>query len=205
MRVFVCGLAAVVVCGLAVRADDAEDAAAKWVEGVGGRVTRDAKADGKPVVEAAFGPVNKKVTDDGLKELKAFKNLKGLTIFFCEQITDAGAKHVKELAGLETLNLGNTSITDAGLAELKGLKKLKSLTVSGCIRMTDKATETVKEFADLEYLSLPSTITDKGVKNLAGLKKLKTLYLSGTAVGDAAVKDIAASFPTCKSCTSAPG
>jgi internalin A len=194
MRHFVCGLAVVLACGVA-RADEGEDAAAKWAESVEGRVVRDAKAAGKPVVEVAFGPVNKKVTDDGLKELAGLKNLKSLTIFFCDQIGDAGMKHVKGLTTLETLGLGNTSVTDDGLAELKDLKKLKSLTVSGCIRMTDKSAETIKTFADLEYLSLPSTITPKGVKDLAGLKKLKSLYIGGATLSDEAVKDIADNMP----------
>ncbi len=190
MRAILCGLA-VLACATAVRADEAEDVAARWAAGVGGKVTRDDKAPGKPVVAVSFGPVNKKVTDDGLKELKGLRNLKSLSLFFNGHITDAGMKHVKELTTLESLNIGNTAVTDAGLAELKGMK-LKSLTASGCIKMTDKSTETVKGFTDLEYLSLPSTITDKGVKNLVGLKKLRTLYLSGSTVGDAAVKDISA-------------
>jgi Leucine-rich repeat (LRR) protein len=173
------------------RADDAEDTVAKWVESVDGKLTRNDKAVGKPVIGVEFLPLNKKVTNDGLKELKGFKNLQRLSIFFCEQIGDDGMKHVKELTGLEQLVLGNTSVTDAGLAELKGLKKLQSLTVSGCIRMTDKCTETIKGFTDLEYLSLPSTVTEKGVKNLIGLKKLTGLYIGGAKLTDAAVKDIA--------------
>lgn len=193
MRRFICVLAVVLVAGV-TRADDGEDAAVKWVEGVGGRLSRDTKAEGKPVVEVSFGPVNKKVTNDGLKELAGLKSLKTLTMFFCDQITDAGMKHVKELAALDTLNLGNTGVTDDGLAELKGLK-LKSLTVSGCVRMTDKATETIKGFAGLDYLSLPSTITPRGVKNLVGLKKLKSLYIGGATLSDAAIKDIADNMP----------
>jgi hypothetical protein len=177
------------------RADEAEDAAVKWAEGAGGTLTRDDKAPGKPVVAVNFGPLNKKVTNDGLKHLAGLKNLKRLSIFFCEQIGDEGMKHIKQLPALEELSLGNTSVSDAGLAELAGLKKLRSLTVSGCIRMTDKSTETIKGFTDLEYLSLPSTITEKGVKNLAGLKKVTSLYIGGAALTDAAVKDIADNMP----------
>jgi hypothetical protein len=191
---WVCAFAVVFACGLVARAD--ETTAVKWVEDVGGKLKRDDKAPGKPVVEVAFGPVNKKVTNDGLKELKNFKNLKSLTVFFCEQIGDDGMKHVKELTGLEKLTLGNTSITDAGLAELKELKKLKSLTVSGCIKMTDRSSDTIKGFTDLEYLSLPSTYTETGLKKLAGLKKLTSLYLGGcTEMTDEAIKFIADSMP----------
>ena len=177
------------------RADDAEDAAVKWVEGVDGKITRDAAAPGKPVVSVGLG-FNKKVTDDGLKNLTGFKSLKTLDLFFNEQITDAGMKHVKELSSLTTLVLNNTSVTDAGIEELKDFKNLKALRLAGCVKMTDKAAETVKGFAGLEEVSLPSTITDKGVKALTGLKKLKSLYLGGcTALTDAAVKDIADNMP----------
>jgi hypothetical protein len=194
MRHFVCGLAVVLACGVA-RADEGEDAAAKWAESVEGRVVRDAKAAGKPVVEVAFGPANKKVTDDGLKELKAFKHLKNLSFFFCENITDAGMKHVKELTTLETLSLTNTGVADDGIAELKGLKNLKTLYTAGSIFMTDKSAKTIGTFANLESLTLPSTITPKGVKDLAGLKKLKSLYIGGATLSDEAVKDIADNMP----------
>jgi internalin A len=193
------GTAVVLACAFVVRADEAEDPAAKWAEGVGGTVTRDAKVPGKPVVAVSFGPVNKKVTNDGLKELKAFKNLKNLNIFFCEQITNAGMTHVKELKSLETLSLGNTSVADDGLAELKDLKGLKVLGLAGCIKMTDKAAETINGFIDLEELSLPSTITENGVKKLAGLKKLKTLDLGGADMSDNAVKHIAGAMPDLQS------
>lgn len=140
------------------------------------------------------------MTDDGLKQLTGCKNLKTLSLFFNEQITDAGMKHVKELPALESLTISNTSVSDAGVAELKGRKNLKALHAAGCIKMTDRATDTIGAFPALEELSLPSTITDKGVKNLVGLKKLKSLYLGGcTALTDAAVKDIAASFPDLQS------
>src|SRR5262245_49212921 len=91
----------VMLSGYAVRADDVEDAATKWAASVESKLNRDDKAPGKPVVAVNFLPLNKKITNDGLKELKGFKNLRSLTIFFCEQIGDDGMKHVKELAGLE--------------------------------------------------------------------------------------------------------
>ena len=45
MRWLCAGVAvAALACGSAARADDAEDAAAKWVAGVGGKLTRDDSA-----------------------------------------------------------------------------------------------------------------------------------------------------------------
>jgi internalin A len=192
---WLCACTMVLGLGFALRADDSEDAAIKWVEGVGGKLKRDDKAPGKPVIEVDLN-FNKKVTNDGLKNLAGLKSAKSLSLFFNEQITDTGMKHVKELPALEALTLSNTLVADAGIAELKGLKNLKALHLAGCIKMTDKATETIKGFAALEDLSLPSTITDAGVKNLADLKKLKKLYLAGcTKLTDGAVKLLADNVP----------
>jgi internalin A len=89
--------------GSSARADDAEDKAATLVEKLGGKVTRDEKAPGKPVVTVRFNdPFGKtKVTDVDLKELAALKNL-------------------------TTLNMSGPLGTDAGRQELqKALPKCK--------------------------------------------------------------------------------
>jgi hypothetical protein len=75
-----------------LRADDAEDKAVTFVEKLGGKVTRDEKASGKPVITANLRETQ--VTDAGLKELSTFKNL-------------------------TTLDLGKTKVTDAGLRQLQ--------------------------------------------------------------------------------------
>jgi hypothetical protein len=125
-RKLACGAVLVLALSWVARGGDAEDKAARWVEGVGGKVTRDDSRPGKPVVKVALA-ANKKVTDDDLRHLKAFKSLKDLSLFFDGQITDAGMTHVKELKTLAKLTLNNTGVTDTGVADLKGLKKLKAL------------------------------------------------------------------------------
>ena len=59
-------------------ADDAEDKAVAFVEKLGGKVTRDEKLPGKPVigVHLSFSAV----TDAGLKELAPLKNLATLDL-----------------------------------------------------------------------------------------------------------------------------
>lgn len=54
--------------GSSARADDAEDKAVALVEKLGGTVSRDQKAPGKPVVAVDLS--GRKVTDAGVKELK---------------------------------------------------------------------------------------------------------------------------------------
>ena len=118
-RLMLCGLmAGVILCSSApVRADDAEDKAVAFVEKLGGKVTRDEKAPGKPVV-TVFLSGSKKVTDADLKELAALKNLTTLDLIGTE-VTDAGLKELATLKNLTTLNLGFTKVTDAGLKELR--------------------------------------------------------------------------------------
>src|SRR4051812_40523 len=102
-------LTLVILCG-AARADEA--AAVKLVEKLGGRITRDDKQPGRPVIEASL--VNSKVTDVDLKELKGLKQLTTL-ILWNTQVTDAGLKELKELKQLNSLDLNITKVTDAGL------------------------------------------------------------------------------------------
>ncbi|HKB38219.1 MAG TPA: hypothetical protein VKD72_17355, partial [Gemmataceae bacterium] len=92
-----------------------EQSAVKMVEKLGGKVMRDDKRPGKPVV--AVDLYETKVTDAGLKELKELKNLRTLNLGGTG-ITDAGLKKLKEFKSLQGLNLMDTKVTDAGVKEL---------------------------------------------------------------------------------------
>ena len=64
-----------------VRADDAEDKTAEdtaivAIKKLGGTITRDENATRKPVVGVSFK--HTRITNDGLKELKAHKHLRSL-------------------------------------------------------------------------------------------------------------------------------
>ena len=107
-----------------LRADDAEDKAVAFVEKIGGDVTRDEKAPGKPAITVNLS--NTKVTDAGLKELAALKQLTTLNLGVT-QVTDAGLKELAPLKQLTTLYLHDTDVTDAGLKELTALKNLTTL------------------------------------------------------------------------------
>src|SRR5438132_7218776 len=86
-----------------VRADEAS--AVKAVENLGGKVTRDDKLPGKPVI--AVNLYGTKVTDAGLKELKHLKQLTSLNLA-CTQVTAAGLKELKHLKQLTSLKLSRT-------------------------------------------------------------------------------------------------
>src|SRR5207237_7670324 len=103
MRTMLVGAVMLLAClSGAARADEAS--AVKAVENLGGKVTRDDKLPGKPVIGVNLAAT--KVTDADLKQLKAFKQL-------------------------TSLDLTGTQVTDAGMKELADLKKLTSLDLAG--------------------------------------------------------------------------
>ena len=69
---FALALSGLCLCST-LRADDAEDKAVAFVKKLGGTVTRNEKAPGKPVF--AINLSGTEVTDAGMKELAALKNL----------------------------------------------------------------------------------------------------------------------------------
>ena len=98
----------------AVRADEAS--AVKAIEKLGGKVTRDDKLPGKPVIGVHLHEIG--VTDAALKELKDLKQLTWLSLTVT-QVTDAGLKELANLKQLTSLNLIHTKVTDDGVADLQ--------------------------------------------------------------------------------------
>jgi Leucine-rich repeat (LRR) protein len=153
---------------VSVRADEAEDKAAKAIQKLGGSITRDKKAKDEPIVGVKLsGP---KVTDAGLKHLAGLKQLRTVNLYNTK-VTDAGLKHLAGLKQLQRLYLIDTQVTDAGLNELAGLKQLQRL-----------------------YL-IDTQVTDAGLKHLAGLKQLRELGLNGTKVTDKGKADLKKALP----------
>jgi hypothetical protein len=115
-------------------AGDAEDAAAKVVEKLGGAVEHDEADPAHPVVAVNLAATP--TTDARLKALAALKALKKLDLTVCLGVGDEGMKQVAALKRLETLNICYTGVTDAGLKRMAGLTKLRTLNLTG-----DKVTD----------------------------------------------------------------
>ena len=129
MRTILIGAVMLLAClSGAARADEAS--AAKAVENLGGKVYRDDKLPGKPVIGVHLHEIG--VTDAALKELADLKQLTWLSLTVT-RVTDAGLKELAHLKQLTSLHLAerSTGVTDAGL---KGLKHLKQLTWLGLSR-----------------------------------------------------------------------
>jgi hypothetical protein len=176
-------------CG---RADEAEDKAAKAIEKLGGRIIRDDKAKGKPIVSVYL--VGGPVTDAGLKHLAGLKQLQLLVLSFT-QVTDAGLKHLAGLKQLHGLYVGSTKVTDAGLEHLAGLKQLRELDL-GSTQVTDAGLKHLAGLKQLRGLYLDHTkVTDAGLNHLAGLKELQELHLRDTKVTGKGKADLKKALP----------
>src|SRR5262249_12689304 len=116
------------LAAVSIRADEAEDKAVEAIRKVGGRITRDEKAKGEPIVGVDFD--NTGIRDVALKHLAGFKQLRELYLSGTE-VTDAGLKELAGFKQLQTLALGETNVTDVGLKELAGFKQLRVLNLSG--------------------------------------------------------------------------
>src|SRR5437899_2450557 len=99
---YVCVVALLACLSGAARADEAT--AVKAVENLGGKVTRDDKRPGKPVIGVNLNSTG---------------------------VTDAGLKELKDLKQLTSLDLTGTGVTGAGLKELADLKQFTSLSLAG--------------------------------------------------------------------------
>jgi uncharacterized protein (TIGR03067 family) len=167
----------------------AEDKAVAAITKLGGQVTRDEKAAGKPVVAVSLSSVP--VTDAALAELlKDLKNLETLDLFKTK-VTDAGLKELQGLNNLRSLSLGFTKVSDKGIKELKHLKSLNSLSLNNNTGITDAGLDDLAELENLQTLDLTATaVTDAGLKALRACNKLQWLVLAETKVTDAGLKEI---------------
>jgi hypothetical protein len=171
------------------KAELTEQQAAEAVTKLGGRITRNEQAPGKPVIFVQFAGVP--VTDDDLPPLAAFKGLQSLDLSRTA-VTDAGLKHLAGLTGLTLLDLQFTAVGDAGLKHLAGLTDLRMLSLYGT-KVTDAGLADVGRLPKLFLLHLDKTeITDKGLEGLTGLAELNTLGLFEVpGVTDAGMKSVA--------------
>lgn len=91
------------------RKDEDEQRAVAAIKKLGGVVTVDPKSG--RVVEVDFA--SPELTDEGLKPLKELKGLQGLDLGGT-RVTDAGLQHLKGIKGLRELFLSRTAVTDEG-------------------------------------------------------------------------------------------
>ena len=134
-----------------------------------------------------LGSNGAQISDEGVKSLAAFKNLKVLSFFHPgKDFTGTGLAALAELPALESLTVaGSLSFGDEGMAAVGKLTHLKSFrtwhtgpTVEGVKKL--KSLPNLKQLVLGQRLAYkpPTTVSDESVAVLAGMKSLETLSLS---------------------------
>lgn len=167
-------LVGLLLAGVSLRAaklDSARDKAIAALQRVGGRITVDETATGKPVVAVDFR--RHKILDGDLKYLATFTELKKLDLYDTG-ITDAGLAHLASLKRLELLEINSPNVTDKGLAHLEGLTNLKELYLYG------------------------TSVTDAGMVYLAKMTRLRVVDVSATEVTVAGTVALEKALPKVK-------
>jgi DnaJ-domain-containing protein 1 len=123
---------------------------------------------------------------DGATDFTSLRGLPPRSVFALNAarsaINDEQLAHVGELAGLQVLDLSDTTVGDAGMLHLLHLERLEHLWLWGT-RITDAGVALLGRIPSLRLLGLGDTrVTDAGLAGLADLRRLRTLQLSGTSV-----------------------
>jgi len=176
-----------------LRADEAAEARAiRLIEETGGTVTRDEHAAGKPVIGVSL--CGAKLTDDAVKCLSAFPQLRSLDLCRTQGLNWRRIKYLADVKGLESLNMSRCNdIVIGALYHLAALKNLRSLDVSYCDEINDSILANLVEyFPRLQFLGIAGCkpITAKGLKELHVMKRLDSLNVSHCDFTDAEVKEI---------------
>jgi len=165
------------------------------IEELGGKIARDTKLPGSPIVEVDLSGT--KVTDDDLRPLSKLAELRTLNLHRTG-ISDAGVEHLQGLRRLTTLTIGDTRITNSGLKALTALPQLELIGLHGT-RVNDGGVIHLKAFPQLKSLFLSkSEVTDEGLKTIKGLADLELLWLAESRITDAGLAQLAA-LPKLKS------
>jgi len=126
-----------------------------------------------------------KITEEGLACLESHPTLDEVSIVFM-RLTDAGLDRLAKIPHLSRVNLARSQITDAGIARLvEQHPNLVTLMLSEC-KLTDRSLESAGRCASLYTLHATGwNISDTGLSHLSGCARLKSLHFERTPITDA--------------------
>jgi hypothetical protein len=190
-------LLALLVLGAQVRGQEAvehrerQEKASAAIEDVGGKVERDERAPGKPVISVWF---SEPLKDADLDSLAAFPRLERLTLSKTG-ITDAGLARLQILTDLKSLSIAEENTTDLGLAHIAKLQQLEDLTLSS-MKISVAGLKHLEMLPHLGHLALSDMhLNDQAWEPLAKLTWLRTLDLHGTDLSPAAFAKLKDALP----------
>jgi Leucine-rich repeat (LRR) protein len=188
------GLAVLVIAAAAWAAVDSG-----WIERAGGTVTRDEggriiavdlragwATDSDMPLLAQMKDLKRldlsltRVSDRGLRALKAAPAIEELNLYFAEQISDEGAAVVKNWKHLRGVNLRGTKITDSTLEFLAGVPTLETVDV-GWAQITDTGLDHLVSLTNLRRLTMGGNkLTDTSLQFLRQMPQIEYLDVGGT-------------------------
>jgi len=111
--------------------------------------------------------VDTDLADADLKDLAKYHLIKSLWIHRSPQVTDMGLKELAAIKQIKELSLGGPWITDSTLKELANLKQIVRLRLTDCPNVTDKGIQELSGMKELEYVYLyDSRVTAQGKSKL---------------------------------------
>ena len=129
-------------------------------------------------------------TDDDLALLQDLPDVREITLFDRNRITDEGLVHLGRLKHLEKLPLHGTGVRGPGLRHFTS-QKLTLITLQDT-PFTDEGMVYLANKASLQYLNLSGTeITDDGLSALVNLPSLTRLEINWTAISDKGLSHLA--------------
>ena len=163
----------------------------RWLNIVGGKMWGPglAKLASLPHLERLCfwgGEGGNPITDRHLKHLEGVTQLKGLTLWGADGLTDAGLASLGRLKNLEGLYFVRSTpgFTPAGLAHLKTLKKLKTVNFAQAwsgpagVEYGDEVVRQLTALPQLESIEGLAYLSPEGVKTLATFPNLKGLGIA---------------------------
>jgi Leucine-rich repeat (LRR) protein len=120
-----------------------------------------------------------RISDEGVRNLKAATKIRELNLYYAEQITDQGMSAIKEWKMLKRLDLRGTRISNGTLEILSHMPQLEALGIANT-QVTDNGMEYLTSLTNLKELALGrSRVGEADLSFLRMLPSLTQLDLSG--------------------------
>jgi Leucine-rich repeat (LRR) protein len=120
-----------------------------------------------------------RISDEGVRNLKAATKIRELNLYYAEQITDQGMSAIKEWKMLKRLDLRGTRISNGTLEILSHMPQLEALGIANT-QVTDSGMEYLTSLTNLKELALGrSRVGEADLSFLRMLPSLTQLDLSG--------------------------
>ncbi|QGQ23656.1 protein kinase [Gimesia benthica] len=138
------------------------------------------------------------VSFSGLEKIKRLKQLEGLHLKACWNVSDNALQHLSGLTQLTSLVLGQTPLTDLGLKHVGQVLGLQELLLDSCKEISSAGIGHLVSLPRLRFLDLNETqIDDSAISHLKKMKGLRVLKIYNTKITADGAKRLQSALPEC--------